>query len=166
MVFNESLKDSNQDISDLTTNNSVMEKKLRERGITFDSDDKKDPLRYNRTLKMYMEFEQIDLPSNVVRSFFPPDYKFPSLEEMSRKELKEKVNDILQILEKNHVNIVLSDGVPDSIYYKYILDDVLDDTVPVSSESIQFITYIGCNGYCEECFQKDYCEIEEEEEEA
>ncbi|NLG16772.1 MAG: hypothetical protein GX556_05510 [Fibrobacter sp.] len=163
MIFDGSYKSNSNETVDLSNENFSMEKKLRERGVFFDPEDKADPVEYNRMLRQFMEMEGIDLPSNLVRSFFPAGYRFPPLEEMNEKELEDKVNDINEILLKNHVEVALADGLPDSLFYKYIVETLLSETVSVNSKSIQFEIFDGCCVECEECFQKDYCETAKEE---
>ncbi len=163
MIFDGSYKSNSNETVNLSTENFLMEKKLRKAGISFNPKEKADPVKFNKKLKYYMEMEGLGLTSHQIRSFFPAGYKFPSLEEMSEKELEDKINDIYEILLKNHVEVALADGLPDSLFYKYIVDELLSETVEVDSTSTRFVIFDGCCVECDECFQKDYCETAKEE---
>lgn len=94
----------------------------------------------------------------VVRSLFPADFSFPEAGTLNEKQLEEKVDQILDVLEEHNIEVEYAENTPHIKVYGYLLATVLPDTVEIPEKnSSSFVTY-GCNGYCPECFQKGYCD--------
>jgi 5S rRNA maturation endonuclease (ribonuclease M5) len=156
-------KNDRRSLDDVKRENSMMDKKLREKGIFFDLDENGDHFEHNKFLRHIMECEGIDITTRKVKSFFPPGYKFPKVEKMSPEELERKLEEILTILEDNRVDVSLTENLPDNLIYNFIIENVIPAEVTVSPLSAGFEVFDGCRGDCEECFQKDYCETAKEE---
>lgn len=150
---------------DIELENEALELDLRMKGGDFYKD-KNTPLElYNEFLHNVKEFESlVEKSFPPVRSIFPIDYQFPPSSELTAQQLSEKFNDIVEYFTHNNIELALSKHLPVNKAYQYIVDEILNETpsFPYGS-GCRFTKVIdGCDGYCPECFQRDYCETAEE----
>lgn len=163
MIYPEEIKnETSAKDRKLEEENRILEQKLSQMGAHFGSFDKVNPEVHNAFLKHIIDCEEsIRKPQKevVIRSLFPKNYQFPDPDTLDGDELDRKIDDILDILEKSRIYVELVENLPDKLFYKFIVDSVLDDTIPVSSNDKSDMIYNGCGGDCESCFQKDYCDV-------
>lgn len=157
--------DEEQEKIDLELENQSLETEIKLKGGIFGGLKNLDPSTENAFLKSIIAFEAGDKDLQIpIRAIFPDDYKFPQVGSMSRKELSEKLDDIARIFEEHHIGLDFSEKVPDKVLYKYLVEtciakEMVDASIPEGS-----IVYLnGCTGFCEECFQKNYCPDNEED---
>jgi hypothetical protein len=94
-----------------------------------------------------------------IRSLFPEDYTFPPDKTMTLKELSRKLEGIRQILALHNIEFDFIGDLPDRVLYRYLVDEYINRGCVVPSEADGFTMVLdGCNGVCDDCFQKAYCE--------
>jgi len=154
--------DSLKDL-DLELENQALELDLEMKGgLTFKSGDMPPEIQ-NRFLHNVKDFEELAEASEANRplcSLFPVDDTFPSAEQLTDQEIAAKLKEIKKVFSDNNVELGLTEKLPEKIIYSYLVEEVLPEmpSFPYGPDC-QF-TYVidGCDGYCPECFQRDYCE--------
>ncbi|MBD3345461.1 MAG: hypothetical protein GF401_10405 [Chitinivibrionales bacterium] len=145
---------------DLELENKALELDLKLQGAEFHKENDIDPELENNFLNYVKNYEELDkLPKVKMTSLFPPDFSFPKIEEMSKEELENKLDTILDIFEQHNIYLELANDVPDEVIYKFLVEDYIprEDTLPDNDFGINHIID-GCTGWCPDCFQRDYCE--------
>ncbi|MFP4013145.1 MAG: hypothetical protein ACLFVQ_03595 [Chitinispirillaceae bacterium] len=169
MIYPEEIKnETSSKERTLEEENRILEEKLSQMGAHFGCLNKENPEAYNAFLKHIIDCEESTRKPKkevVIRSLFPENYEFPDPDTLDTDQLDRKIEDILDILEKSRIYIDLVKDLPDKLFYQYIVESVLDDTIPVSSNDKSDMIYNGCGGDCESCFQKEYCDVALENEE-
>ncbi|MBD3320832.1 MAG: hypothetical protein GF350_07040 [Chitinivibrionales bacterium] len=146
---------------DLELENKALELDLKLQGATFRVESDIDPELENSFLNYVKDFEELDkLPKVKLTSLFPPGFTFPPADELTREELENKLDDILDILEEHNIYLELANDVPDDVVYTYLAHDYIlrEDTFPDNNIGINHIIS-GCTGWCPDCFQREYCEV-------
>jgi|GEM_PF-1489730 len=161
--FNDVWKDEDRDNLDLELENQALELDLTlKRGFEFD-ETSADPKLQNKILKSYELYEDLDeQPKRPMRSLFPEECIFPSAVQLSRKELSEKLAYILEIFSYNNIDVALNRKLPDESLYTYLTTEVIphEETFPAHDKGFTYVID-GCDGYCPDCFQKDYCDTKD-----
>jgi hypothetical protein len=143
----------------LKEENELLKKQLGVDKNTFFISDQVTPEIENQFLRNISDFEEADrLPKRTIRTLFPDGFELPSADSMTPRELNAKLNQILLILEDHGICLDLIGKVPDSVIYKFILQDALNDEIPLELPEGFRCHIDGCDGYCPECFQRPYCE--------
>jgi hypothetical protein len=113
----------------------------------------------NEFLQHVLDFESADrMPKRTIRSLFPDGFEFPPADGLTRRELSAKLNQILLILEDHGICLDLVGKVPDRMVYDHLLQEALNDEIPLELPEGFHYHMDGCDGYCPECFQRPYCE--------
>ena len=155
---------------DLEIENTTLKTEIELKGGTFGKSDSIDPILENEFLKNVRAFEEAGNESEIpVRSLFPSDYRFPSADNLSAKEIEDKLQYITMIFGQNNIQLDYSEDLPDRILYKHITEQVIPHETICYQTIPGFICHLdGCGGDCESCFQREYCstakELDEEEE--
>jgi hypothetical protein len=143
----------------LREENERLRKEIENQGGLFSKSSAMTPEMENEFLRHIMDFEEADrLPKRTIRSLFPDDFEFPQPDGMKRKELSAKLNQILLILEDHGICLDLIGKIPDAVVYNHIVQDALNDEIPLEIPDGFRYHIDGCDGYCPECFQRPYCE--------
>ncbi|HUI91277.1 MAG TPA: hypothetical protein VLX68_03420 [Chitinivibrionales bacterium] len=132
-------------------------------GVTYKNGDV-DPKLHNAFLKNVMAFEEADKEPHVpVRTLFPEDFKFPPASSMSRKQLSDKIKEIVRVLTMHDIQFGFANKLPDKVLYKYLVEDFIPNESVGTYGNAGFTFVIdGCDGACEDCFQKNYCSTAKE----
>jgi len=104
-------------------------------------------------------------PKRTIRSLFPEKTYFPPAEELSEKDLISVTEAIEEFLETNGILVELFPKVPPLTKYRYIVEEVLPESVPAEIPESGAVHFTGCTGWCEKCIQKEYCEAWKDAEE-
>jgi hypothetical protein len=130
---------------------------------------KKNSLSKNESSNLIKELEEFDYaiengPFITIRSLFPKDYQFPPAESMLEAELTKKLDEISDTLFAHNIDLSFCDNLPDKLMYNHLINEIIPKEM-ISEKTIKntFTTLTGCNGACDTCFQKEYCDIEEDE---
>jgi hypothetical protein len=161
----EKWSDEEQEKIDLELENRSLETEIKLKGGIFGKEKNLDPSLENAFLKSIIAFEEGDKDLKIpMRAIFPDDYKFPPVGSMSKKVLSDKLDDIIRIFEDHHIELDFSEEVPDKVLYKYLVETcIAKEMIEASIPAGTVVHLTGCTGFCEECFQKDYCpDIEED----
>lgn len=155
----ENWTDKEQEKIDLELENRSLETEIKLKGGFFGKEKNLDPSLENAFLKSIIAFESGDKDLKILmRAIFPDDYKFPPVGSMSKKVLSEKLDDIASIFEEHRIGLDFSEEVPDKVLYKYLVETCIAKEMIESSIPEGSMVYLnGCTGFCEECFQKEYC---------
>ncbi|MBN1765155.1 MAG: hypothetical protein JW860_07855 [Sedimentisphaerales bacterium] len=149
---------------DLELENQALRLDLQIQGGQIFMDEECDPEIDNSFLKRIITYEAMAEEARVagrpLRSIFPVDFNFPLLDEMNEQELKNKLSEIIKIFQANNIDLSLVDGLPDNIIYTYLTEEAIPEVPGFPYGADCPFTYLidGCDGYCPDCFQKDYCE--------
>lgn len=144
---------------DLRLENQSLETELNLQGGGTFKNREVDPKIENAFLKNVIAYEEADKePPVPVRSLFPEGYEFPPVSSMSRRNLSKKIKEIAEILSAHNVEFGFANKLPDEVLYKYIAEDFIPHEMIGASIQAGFTFVIdGCDGCCEECFQKSHC---------
>lgn len=94
-----------------------------------------------------------------IRSLFPEDYTFPPDTTMDSRELSRKLEEIRQILAARNIEFGFIGDLPDRVIYRYIVNEcIVHDAIAPSAAGGFSMVLDGCDGVCDSCFQKAYCE--------
>ncbi len=116
------------------------------------------PIKASSMLAM-KEFFEGNTPQIPMRSLFPADFRFPPVESMSEKQITRKVDKIEDILFAHNIHLGFCEKTPDKLIYKYLITEVIPkEEIDEKVFEGCFTTFNGCTGWCEGCFQKDYCD--------
>ncbi|OFX18636.1 MAG: hypothetical protein A2033_16600 [Bacteroidetes bacterium GWA2_31_9] len=116
-----------------------------------------DPEIENQFLKNIFAVENAEQKIvNEVLNINPKE--FPPSEKLSEKELKQKLEQFINILEKHGFSYNLCKELPNEIAYDYLTKNFLNSITDVMPEG--WVHHIdGCGGDCPSCFQANYCKI-------
>lgn len=151
---------------DLQLENKALQDEIEMRGGSFGKCEDLDPEIENMFLKNVIAFEEAyDGPRIPMRSLFPTDYKFPSVQSLSKKEISDKLDDIALILSTHNIELGFNDKLPQDVLYKHLVEDCIPNET-VQQEVLRGFTNVldGCSGDCDGCFQKEYCSTAQESE--
>jgi hypothetical protein len=128
-------------------------------GEPVDCDDK-DPNLKNAFLKNIIAFEEADKePARPLRSLFPDDFEFPPVSSLSAGQIAGKLREIASVLSMNNIELSFANPLPDAVMYKYLAEECIPhETVSAAVEAGFTLNLDGCDGGCDSCFQKEYCE--------
>jgi hypothetical protein len=160
----ENWADDKQKEIDLRLENQSLETELQLKGAVGWKSPDLDPRIENEFLRNVMAFEEAaGGPAVPMRSLFPEDYEFPPAESLSSEQLSAKLDEIADILSRNHIEFGFVGDLPDMVLYKHLVEDVIpNDSIETSTGTMGVWVLDGCTGCCEECFQHDYCETARE----
>ncbi len=144
--------------------NINLETEIKLRGGEIWKSEKIDPYIDNIFMKNVLAFEEADeTPEIPMRSLFPADYKFPSVESMDDNQIARKLKEISDILASHNIGYGFANDLPDRVLYKYLTEDCIQNDTISASVSAGFTWVLdGCSGDCESCFQKEYCSTAKE----
>ena len=157
-------KNEDEEQLDLELENKALELNLKLKGGADFTEEDIDPKLHNAFLKSVETYEELDAePKRPMRSLFPEGCVFPSVDQLSKKELAYKLDYIFEILAQNNIQVALPGNLPDEELYTYLTADMIPNelTFPPHNSGFSYVID-GCDGYCPECFQKDYCEVKDE----
>lgn len=153
----------------LELDNELLRQKL---GLTnetaFFSEDA-DPYLQNQFLRHIEAFEETDQgPHRVLRTILPEDFTFPPVASMDRAQLKAKLRKIEEILGGHGISLDLAPQLPEAVAYEYIVNEILQESIPLEFPEGFTWHLDGCDGYCPGCFQRAFCDhrIDDWEEDA
>ena len=150
---------------DLELENQALELNIKLRGgKEIIRNENLDPRLHNTFLKNIEAYEELDKePKRTIKSLFPEDFSFPDVTTIATQDLNDLLDDIYCILNQNNVEISLVGKLPERLIYQYLIKEVIPNEVTYAMQYDGFVHIIdGCDGYCPECFQKDYCKTSEE----
>jgi hypothetical protein len=149
---------------DLQIENQGLEEQITLKGGLMGTEEDIDPELHNQFLKNIIAFEEADeLPQMPMRSLFPSDYEFPPGSSMSDEAVSRKLEEIEELLDRHNVAFGFANKLPDRVLYRYLVEECIPhETVTQATQAGFTWTLDGCDGCCEECFQKDYCPTAEE----
>lgn len=149
---------------DLQIENQGLEEQITLKGGLMGTEEDIDPHVHNQFLKNIIAFEEADeLPHMPMRSLFPSDYEFPPGSSMSDEEVSRKLEEIEELLDRHNVAFGFANKIPDRVLYRYLVEECIpNETVTQATHAGFTWTLDGCDGSCEDCFQKDYCPTPEE----
>lgn len=134
-----------------------LQKEVVKIGGIFESTPNISPELENAFLYNILTFERANIKVRKMRDIFDKNFSFPEGNMLSRKALKKKIKAIYAQLEKHNIFVELQPGVPDRLLYAFLKEEIETsefEEIPNSQLHIN-----GCSGYCEKCFQKEYCTI-------
>ncbi len=106
----------------------------------------------NQFLKNIIEYERAE--ETVIRDLIP---EFPPENELTDEEVEKEFERLISELAKNHIIYGLPEELPKRVAYKYLTEEILDDTVKIPGFGGNW-HIDGCSGWCPNCFVVDYCE--------
>lgn len=143
----------------LIQENLLLKAKLILKGGFFHEEREVPPEIENAFLKNVLEFEETE-PISMYQYLHIEPNTFPPEKELSDKELEEQYTRIEQLLNEHNIVIELQPDLPLRLAYKYLIEDVL--TRKYTFIKGMTLHLDGCDGYCPDCFQLDYCKIKYE----
>ena len=147
----------------LEEENRIMKEKLGLSDFCSYFGGEMDPRSLNQFLRQLIFMEDLG-PQRTIRSLFPEKTVFPPAEELSEKELIAAIEAIEELLEGNGILVELPPEVPPARKYRYIVEELLPESVPAEIPESGAVHFTGCTGWCEKCFQKEYCDAWKEAE--
>ena len=161
--------DEEESEASLELDNELLKQKLGlTNETTFFSEDA-DPYLQNQFLRYIEAFEEMDNgPHKPLRTIFPEGFEFPPATSLDKAQLKEKLMAIEEILKTHGMALDLAPSLPDEVAYAYVIDEILNRSIPLEFPEGHVLHFDGCDGYCPGCFQRDFCDhrIEDWEEDA
>lgn len=145
----------------LETENKLLQEKLGWSAYSSVFAEDMDPENLNAFLRHIQFMEDIG-PHRTIHSLFPPEFTFPPIDSMGEAELQEKLETIENILAENGILIELSPALPDPLVYKYIMEEMMGESVPANIPEGAAVHFTGCGGGCPDCFQREFCETKKE----
>ncbi|HEX3020559.1 MAG TPA: hypothetical protein VHP36_09660 [Chitinispirillaceae bacterium] len=110
------------------------------------------------------DFASENGPLILIQSLFPKGYQFPPAQSMSEEQLSKKLDEIIEILLAHNIDISFCEETPDKLIYNYLTCEIIPkEKIIEKSYKGCYTTFTGCDGACDTCFQKKYCEVEQEE---
>jgi len=99
-------------------------------------------------------------PKVCIRSIFPEGFEFPDPDTVQDDQIHTKLETIYNIMEEHCIFFDLCPGIPSRLIYEYFIREVLNKVeVAIDTDLIFDEVITGCEGLCDNCFQKVYCEI-------
>jgi|WetSurMetagenome_2_1015567.scaffolds.fasta_scaffold00022_21 hypothetical protein len=149
---------------DLRLENLSLEADMRLKGgMSFKNADV-EPETENAFLKKIAAYEEADDgPPVPVRSLFPEDFEFPPASSLPPEKLAEKIQEIARVLSANNIEFGFANDLPDEVLYRYLAEDFAPNELISAAAGAGFTWCIdGCDGGCDDCFQKAYCSTAKE----
>ena len=151
----------NEEISEavLEIDNEILKRNLGlSEGLTFELEDTS-PYIQNQFLRNIWAFQEMDKrPQRALSTIFPEGFEFPPVESLDKAQLEEKLRIIEEVLREHSIILDLAPSLPDKLVYEYIIKEVIYQPIPLEFPE-GFVLHIdGCDGYCPDCFQRDFCE--------
>lgn len=140
--------------------NRFLEDEIKSLGGSMSESKIDEPYINNQFMKNILAFEEAEkAPQIPMRSLFPGDFEFPPAESMSEQEISDKLDAINDIFSSHNIEFGFAEELPDKLLYKHLVEDCIPNDMVDSSTSAGFTCVLdGCNGDCESCFQKEYCD--------
>jgi hypothetical protein len=108
-----------------------------------------------------LNFSSDDGPQIPIRSLFSEDYQFPPAESMTEAQLTEKLDQISDTLYGHNIVFEFWADVPDKLVYNYLVNKVIAEETIAEKKIDGCLTHLtGCDGACDICFQKGYCDTD------
>lgn len=144
----------------LAQENFVLKSKLIAKGSTLSESPEVSPEIENQFLQNVIDFENAPTkPMYEIMGIDPAN--FPPAEQLNQFDLQLKFIELVNILEEHNFIYELGKDLPISIAYKYLVEKFLSDEGQVMQKGWRYHIN-GCDGYCPDCFQLDYCKIWDE----
>ena len=137
-------KNDRRSLDDVKRENSMMDKKLREKESSLISMKTVIILNTTNFSDTLWNAKVSILPQERLNPFFLLDTSSEG-GEMSPRESKENLRDPT-ILEDNRVDVSLTENLPDNLIYNFIGENVIPAEVAVSPLSAGFEIFDGCGG--------------------
>ena len=143
----------------LIQENLLLKAKLILKGGFFNQERELPPEIENEFLKNVLEFEETEPVPMYQYLHIEPD-AFPAEKDLSEEELEKQYTRLEQILNDHNIVIDLQPDLPIRVAYKYLTEEAL----PREYTFVKGMTLHldGCDGYCPDCFQFDYCKFKYE----
>jgi len=110
----------------------------------------------NQFLKNIIAFENAELkPLDEITGIKRDDY--PASNELTDHELDQKLDQIIDVFNKNGIELGLVSDVPNRIVYNYLVKEYLFDSGELYPVGIGGMVIDGCLGDCPSCFQLGFC---------
>ena len=121
------------------------------------------PYIENRFLRGILAFQEAEEgPQREIGDLFPDGFEFPPVESLSKAQLKEKLRIIEEILGEHGVFLDLTGSPPNEVVYGYFVNEAIREPVPLEMAEGFGLHLDGCDGYCPECFQWNFCDVGKE----
>jgi hypothetical protein len=157
----ENWKSQEREELDLELENQSLELDQRLKGGVFFGNEDVDPRMHNQFLRNIQRYEECK--SQSVKDLFSADMPFKQAEDFSKKQLKEALRNIMETLSFHGIIVCIQSKLPDEVLYTYLTKEFIpNESIVMPHESGMRYVIDGCDGYCPECFQKDYCETAHE----
>jgi len=143
----------------LIQENLLLKAKILLKGGTLEQFKEIDPEIENQFLKQVLAFEEADLIKmykilNISLDDYPPEDTLPD------DILEQKLEELEKIMAKHNIYLELSKKMPKRLIYKYLVEEELESEIEVVPGMTTHID--GCDGWCPDCFQADYCETKDQ----
>lgn len=143
--------------------NEQLKRVVRQRGGVLGPTESADPYVLNKFLRHVLDLEWVEeCPQREMAAVFPEGFCFPPLESLSAAQLRQKLEDIYAVLWAHNIFVDLAADLPDALAYTYIVQEILPQQIPVEFPQGLHLHFLGCQGHCPTCFQRGFCEIEED----
>jgi hypothetical protein len=87
--------------------------------------------------------------------------RFPHADKLTAKQLKAKLRRLTRIMARHSFYFTREENIPEQIIYRYLTEGFLNSFgTPNPGKWVCHVT--GCTGWCEKCFFRDWCDIEDE----
>ncbi|MBI4725739.1 hypothetical protein HY768_00690 [candidate division TA06 bacterium] len=152
-------EDISEKTADIMIDNYLLKKRIQnDYHISVDSKTD-DPAIEKAFLTNMIEYEEADKgPRCTLRSLLPAGFDLPPVEQLSRRDLRIKLEAIQSILSGHNISIDFLPKLPDAVAYQYLLDQGLNEEVMRRMPKGFMFHLDGCSGNCDQCFQRDYCD--------
>ena len=139
----------------LEQENFLLKSKIIARGGNLDSSDNLSAEIENKFLENVMAIEDApDAPVYKILKVNPED--FPPKDQLSQKQLKAKLDHLLEIMAEHNMFCEFAGDLPDDIAYNHLSQEFLFEVEQIMPDG--WVLHInGCDGWCPDCFQLDYC---------
>jgi hypothetical protein len=110
----------------------------------------------NQFLKNILAFENAERkPISEIIGVSITDY--PVANKLTENEITKKLDELIEVFEKNEIALGLIEGMPDRLVYKFLVEEYLFDKDNLHPVGISGWVIDGCSGDCPSCFQLEYC---------
>jgi len=121
------------------------------------------PALRNAFLKQVLAYEATsEEPGRPIRDLFPEDLDLPPAEALSKPRLGRLLKRVREILSENNIELGLVESLPEVEIYRYLTEEVIPKKTVRAMPAGTKLLLDGCSGWCEECFQEDFCEAKDE----
>ncbi len=148
-----------EDTDETNRENIFLKAKIIARGGSLENGDDIDPEIENRFLKNVIAFEDAPVRKMAEIIGVQPD-QLPVEKDLSDSQIKEKLQELTHLFVLHNIFLDLAADLPPRIVYHFLTEEYLHEMVADLPEMQHHID--GCDGWCPECFQVDYCKIKDE----